>query len=72
MASVICFNFVLLWFWGSSGMKIMLFLLPSEESDASVLTTSCLQITVAHAWGLAVSFTKHMVYLSNVFVNSVF
>lgn len=72
MASVIWFNFVLLWFWSSSGMKIMLFHLPSEESDVSMLTACCVQITSACAWGLAVSSTKNLVYLSDIFVNSVF
>lgn len=71
-ASVICFNFVVLRFWSSSGMKIMPFPLLWEQPNASMLTVSCLQITLAHAWRLAVSSIKHGVFISSIFVNSIF
>lgn len=50
-------------------MKIMPFPLLWEQSDASMLAVSCLQITLAHAQRLAVSSVKHEVFISSIFVH---
>lgn len=47
----------------------MLFALLWEQPDASMLTVSCLQITLARAWRLAVSSVKHEVFIASIFVN---
>jgi len=53
-------------------MKILPFPLLWEQSDASMLTVSGLQITLTHAWRLAVSSVKHEVFISCIFVNFLF
>lgn len=53
-------------------MKPMPCPLPWDQCDASALTTSSLEVTLARAWRFAVPSVKHEAFISNIFVNLIF